>query len=311
MISVVIPLYNKEKYILETLESVLSQTYEDFEVIIVDDGSMDSSLELAKSVNDSRIKIVKHSKNKGLSAARNTGITKSNGAVISLLDADDKWEPTYLKEVVKLFEDFPKASLYGVGYQEVYGVNDKRNIKISINKTQRNQRFYITDFFMSNLGMPIVCPSSFSFKKDIFKSIETFDESIDFAEDVDFYIRSNLMFQMAYSYRALVSVNMNVQGQMTSQPLGIKKLPDLQSFENENSNNMSLLKYLNFKRYMFAMKYKWNSNKKGVNFMLNSLDKTQLTFKQRVLIWLPYDFYWLVRHFKLLLLRVGVRWSTY
>lgn len=311
MISVVIPLYNKEKYILETLESVLSQTYEDFEVIIVDDGSMDSSLELAKSVNDSRIKIVKHLKNKGLSAARNTGIIKSKRTVISLLDADDKWEPTYLKEVVKLFEDFPKASLYGVGYQEVYGVNDKRNIKISIDKTQRNQRFYVTDFFMSNLGMPIVCPSSFSFKKDIFKSIETFDESIDFAEDVDFYIRSNLMFQMAYSYRALVSVNMNVQGQMTSQPLGIKKLPDLQSFENENSNNMSLLKYLNFKRYMFAMKYKWNSNKKGVNFMLNSLDKTQLTFKQRVLIWLPYDFYWLVRHFKLLLLRVGVRWSTY
>lgn len=311
MISVVIPLYNKEKYILETLESVLSQTYEDFEVIIVDDGSMDSSLELAKSVNDSRIKIVKHLKNKGLSAARNTGIIKSKRTVISLLDADDKWEPTYLKEVVKLFEDFPKASLYGVGYQEVYGVNDKRNIKISINKTQRNQRFYITDFFMSNLGMPIVCPSSFSFKKDIFKSIETFDESIDFAEDVDFYIRSNLMFQMAYSYRALVSVNMNVQGQMTSQPLGIKKLPDLQSFENENSNNLSLLKYLNFKRYMFAMKYKWNSNKKGLNFMLNSLDKTQLTLKQRVLICLPYAFYWLVRHFKLLLLRVGVRWSTY
>lgn len=311
MISVVIPLYNKEKYILETLESVLSQTYEDFEVIIVDDGSTDSSLELAKSVNDSRIKIVKHLKNKGLSAARNTGIIKSKRTVISLLDADDKWEPTYLKEVVKLFEDFPKASLYGVGYQEVYGVNDKRNIKISIDKTQRNQRFYVTDFFMSNLGMPIVCPSSFSFKKDIFKSIETFDESIDFAEDVDFYIRSNLMFQMAYSYRALVSVNMNVQGQMTSQPLGIKKLPDLQSFENENSNNLSLLKYLNFKRYMFAMKYKWNSNKKGLNFMLNSLDKTQLTLKQRVLICLPYAFYWLVRHFKLLLLRVGVRWSTY
>ena len=311
MISVVIPLYNKEQYVLETLQSVFDQTYQDFEVIIVDDGSIDNGLQLVKSIKDPRIHIIKHLENKGLSVARNTGIRVAKGGIISLIDADDIWKPIYLEEVVKLSKDFPKASLFGTSYCEVYSNHNVRDFKVLISTKLKNRQFYVTDFFESSRGMPIICQSSFSFKKSIFKTIEPFDESIDFAEDVDFYIRSNLAFKMAYSYKALVNVKMDIQGQMTSQPLGMKQLPDLNSYGKENYNNHSLLKYLNFKRYMFAMKYKWDGNKKGMKFMLDSMNRSHLTIKQRILISMPFPLFWLIRSFKLKLLRMGIRWSTY
>jgi glycosyltransferase involved in cell wall biosynthesis len=311
MISIVIPLYNKEKYVLATLQSVFDQTYQNFEVLVVNDGSTDNGLELVKSIKDSRIQIIEHAKNKGLSAARNTGISMAKGEVISLIDADDTWKSTYLEEIMKLVKSFPKASLFGTCYQEVYSNQNVRDCTILISTKLKNQQFYIANFFESSLGMPVICPSSFSFKKNIFQTIELFNESIDFAEDVDFYIRSNLAFKMAYSYKALVNVKMDIQEQMTSQPLGRKILPNLNSYEKENRNNYSLIKYLNFKRYIFAMKYKWDKNKKGMKLMLDSMDRSHLTIKQKILISMPFSLFWLIRSFKLRLLRIGIRWTTF
>jgi len=99
MISVIIPLYNKEAYISETLHSVLSQTYDKFEVIVVDDGSTDNSLQVVRNFTDSRLRIVEK-KNEGVSVARNEGIDQASFPWIAFLDADDWWAPTFLKEVV-------------------------------------------------------------------------------------------------------------------------------------------------------------------------------------------------------------------
>ena len=111
--SIVIPLYNKEKAIVATLQSVLAQTYTDYEIIVVDDGSKDNSLKVAKSVNDSRINVI-HKENGGVSSARNRGIREAKGDYIALLDGDDLWKPTFLEEQVKLIHDFPKAAMWGV-----------------------------------------------------------------------------------------------------------------------------------------------------------------------------------------------------
>ena len=86
--SVIIPLYNKEKYITDTLNSALNQSFQDFEVIIVDDGSTDESLEVVSRFQDPRIKIYKQ-ENQGASVARNYGISQSQSDLIALLDADD------------------------------------------------------------------------------------------------------------------------------------------------------------------------------------------------------------------------------
>ena len=98
--SVVIPLYNKEAYVAKTLNSVLNQTYRNFEVIIVNDCSTDNSLDVVKAARDHRIKIIEHSENKGLSASRNTGINAATHLYIAFLDADDYWDSTYLETIL-------------------------------------------------------------------------------------------------------------------------------------------------------------------------------------------------------------------
>lgn len=102
MISVIIPLYNKAHTIVNTLNTVLNQTYQNFEIIIVNDGSTDNGIEVIKqNFNDSRIRIINQS-NAGVSAARNRGIQESHGTWISFLDADDEWMPDYLETVAQI-----------------------------------------------------------------------------------------------------------------------------------------------------------------------------------------------------------------
>jgi glycosyltransferase involved in cell wall biosynthesis len=109
-VSVIIPVYNVEKYIYETIKSVLAQTYQDFEIIIVDDESPDNSIEICRSFNDSRIKIIQQ-KNRGLAGARNTGIRHSQGNYIALLDSDDLWLPEKLEQQVDYLENHPQVGV--------------------------------------------------------------------------------------------------------------------------------------------------------------------------------------------------------
>ena len=122
MISVVIPLYNKEKSIASTLQSVYEQTYTDYEVVIVNDGSTDNSENVVKNFAhiDNRWTLISQ-ENAGVSAARNTGIIAAKGEYIAFLDADDIWAPSYLETLAALINDFPDAGLYSLGYVEIDG----------------------------------------------------------------------------------------------------------------------------------------------------------------------------------------------
>lgn len=122
--SVVIPVYNKEKEIRSTLETVLVQSFIDFEVVLVDDGSSDGSMEIVKGIKDSRIRLFSQ-KNQGVSAARNAGIRQAVGQYIALLDADDRWEPSYLKEQYDLIQKYPQCGVFAVNYSYVYSSGAK------------------------------------------------------------------------------------------------------------------------------------------------------------------------------------------
>ena len=115
-ISVVIPLYNKEKQIAHTLQSVLNQTFQDFEIVIVDDGSTDGSVAEVEKFSDSRIRLI-HQKNAGVSAARNRGIEAAKGDLIAFLDADDVWMPEYLATQYHLSQKYPDCNVFACNYE--------------------------------------------------------------------------------------------------------------------------------------------------------------------------------------------------
>ncbi len=108
MFSVIIPLYNKEKNVKNTIQSVLNQTFKEFEIIVVNDGSTDNSLQIVQQINDSRIKII-DKPNGGVSSARNKGIEEAKYEWIAFLDADDLWEKEYLEEYRKAIVSQPKV----------------------------------------------------------------------------------------------------------------------------------------------------------------------------------------------------------
>ena len=113
--SVVIPLYNKEHYIEATIRSVLSQTCQDFEVIVVDDGSKDNSLALARKYESDRVRVIAQ-ENQGVSVARNTGIENARGKFIAFLDADDQWEAHYLATIQGLTDQYPESDIFVTAY---------------------------------------------------------------------------------------------------------------------------------------------------------------------------------------------------
>ena len=116
MISVVIPLYNKEKQIENTLQTVFNQTFQDFEIIIVNDGSTDRSLEIVQQFTEDRITII-NQENQGVSAARNRGIQEAKYEYLALLDADDEWSPDYLQTQVDLIYKYTQCDVFVCAYQ--------------------------------------------------------------------------------------------------------------------------------------------------------------------------------------------------
>jgi glycosyltransferase involved in cell wall biosynthesis len=108
-VSVILPVYGVEKYIAEAVRSVLAQTFSDFELLIIDDGSPDRSVEICRQFTDSRIRIIQQ-QNRGLSGARNTGIRYAKGEYLAFLDGDDLWAPEKLEKQVAHLDNSPKVA---------------------------------------------------------------------------------------------------------------------------------------------------------------------------------------------------------
>lgn len=120
-LSVIIPVYNSESSVAETLRSVLAQTYRDLEIIIVDDGSTDKSIDICKQFQDERIRII-HQQNRGLAGARNTGIRQARGEYLAFVDSDDLWLPEKLAKHLEHFERSPEV---GVSFSRSSLIDDQ------------------------------------------------------------------------------------------------------------------------------------------------------------------------------------------
>lgn len=196
MISVVIPLYNKDKSIHRTISRVLNQSFSDFELIIVNDGSTDKSLDVVNTIKDDRIRVV-NKDNGGVSSARNVGIKEAKYEIIAFLDADDNWDSDYLEILHGLVQKYPGKVMYAQAYDKVW--TDNRKIKM-LNKYCKNKEEYVVeDYNKFIVTSPFICSSSVAINKKFIKQAGLFDESLSIGEDLDMWFRLAMCGSIVYS----------------------------------------------------------------------------------------------------------------
>jgi len=219
LFSIIIPLYNKEKYIKRAINSIFQQNVENFEVIIVNDGSTDNSLSVCKTFLDNRIKIFNR-KHEGVSCTRNYGIKKAKGKYIIFLDADDKWNNNFLKEIIYLQKKYPKINIFATGFETIY--SNKKEIR---NLPYKRNNFVIKNILKliakNNFFLHI---SSVVIDRKVFDDIGMFSphkpidkKEIIMFEDFDIYLRIFEKYKLAYTQEILCAYYKNNKDNITLQ----------------------------------------------------------------------------------------------
>jgi glycosyltransferase involved in cell wall biosynthesis len=197
-VSVIIPTYNSEKYISSAVKSVLNQTHHNFELIIVDDGSVDNTQEIINSFNDQRIKYI-YQENSGVAVARNTGIENSSGEHIAFLDADDIWVPEKLQIQLDIISERNDVCMIYSAIEMFYTGNDRTKI-IKYNHDDNNfVEKLITDPFKS-----IPYPSTVILKRSCIDKAGTFNPEFKTGEDWDLWLRLSELGKCRYVNQPLV-----------------------------------------------------------------------------------------------------------
>lgn len=206
--SVIIPLYNKSPYVRKTVESVLRQTFDDYELVIIDNGSNDGSSEIVASFTDPRIRIVRLEENVGVSNARNKGVELSTAPYITFLDADDWWEPTFLEEMRGLIERHPDAGIYGTGYYIVKN-SKKRLAPIGVDEGFIEGEINYCAVYAKTLCMPLTS-ISVAIPRAVFDESGGFKPHLKLGEDFDLWIRIALRHKAVFLNKPLSNYNQNV-----------------------------------------------------------------------------------------------------
>lgn len=202
MFSVIIPLFNKVNYIEKAIISVLRQTFHNFELIILDDGSTDESVDVAYTIINNypvevqrKISVISQ-ENKGVSSARNYGVELATFDYITFLDADDWWCDDYLERMKFLIDNYPVAGIYGCSY---YKVRNGKSIdaKIGVNYNFDHGIINYFKVYSLTLWMPLTSISTVV-KKSVFCDIGGFNSKLKLGEDFDLWARIASRYPVAY-----------------------------------------------------------------------------------------------------------------
>ncbi|HAM50142.1 MAG TPA: glycosyltransferase family 2 protein [Nitrospiraceae bacterium] len=200
MISVVIPLFNKGSHIAKALQSVFAQSYQDFEVIIVNDGSTDRGPEIVRSVKDPRVTVIDQL-NAGVSMARNRGIEAARGELLAFLDADDEWRPDFLATILRLHDRYPDAGLYASAYQILSRANKMTDPRFKALPSPPWEGIIPSYFRSAALGMPPVWTSASCAPLRVLVEVGGFKAGKRMGEDVDLWGRIAIRYPVAFSFQ--------------------------------------------------------------------------------------------------------------
>ncbi|MBW1703655.1 MAG: glycosyltransferase family 2 protein [Deltaproteobacteria bacterium] len=194
-VSIIIPTFNRAEKITRAISSVIEQTFADFEIIVVDDGSRDNT-EQTVAQFDERLIYVAHPSNLGVSAARNTGIKKSGAPLLAFLDSDDHWLPEKLAVQVEFFNNHPQA--VACQTEETWIRKEKR-----VNPKKKHLK-PSGDIFEASLKLCLVSPSAVMLKRSLVEEVGLFDEDLPACEDYDLWLRIACRYPVHLINEALV-----------------------------------------------------------------------------------------------------------
>lgn len=206
MISVIIPLYNKANSITRALDSVLAQTYQDFEVVVVDDGSTDEGAAIVEQYADERIRLIRQA-NAGVSAARNRGVEEAKGKYVAFLDADDEWMQEFLAEIVALQQEFPECRAQATSYVQCQN-GEKHGIVLN-RLPFKGEHGVLTNYFeVASHSNPPVWTGSVCIERALLQELGGFPRGIKSGEDLLTWARIATRTHWAYSLNAYAIFNM-------------------------------------------------------------------------------------------------------
>lgn len=277
--SVVVTVYNKEEFISETLQSVLNQTFTDFEVVVVNDGSSDGSLAVIEEFKDNRIRVL-NQVNQGASAARNNGMLVAQGEFIALLDGDDLWESNYLEQIHNAVNIHPEKQVFASAISHKYNGRIE-DVSYSF---ERTKDILVLDYFAASKKHPILTSSSIVFrKKEILEKVGKFDESIKSGEDTDYWISLGLHYPIVFLTRPLVYYIYSSTS-LSNAYYSLAMKPRFDKYLEEEKKNEDLRHYVNQNRYSMALMAKIYNEHKMYNFYKSYLTTSDLSLKKRFLL---------------------------
>jgi len=306
--SVVIPLYNKASHIERTINSVLDQTFTDYEIIVINDESNDGSETLVLGFNDPKIQLYSQ-QNKGVSTARNLGIEKSKGEIIAFLDADDYWFTTHLEELANLYHNFPNCGMYCSRYRIKTAEN---HFQIpTYNEIDLSFKGIINDYFFSNMPFRITWTSSLAIPKKVLENIGGFTPDITNGQDLELWTKIGIEYDVAITNKITAVYNFNIPNSLAKNHIGKMKLMDFEQFKIAEQTRPSLKKFLDLYRIEYGFRYYIFGYKDKMSFYINDVDKQNMGSKIKVLLNLPPSLLRFFLKLKILLKKVGINFSIY
>jgi glycosyltransferase involved in cell wall biosynthesis len=279
--SVIIPLFNKETFIENTLKSVLSQTFMDIEIIIINDGSTDSSEKKVKHFKDTRIRYYSK-KNEGVSSTRNFGIEKALSSYICFIDADDYWYSNFLQEMFEVIHRYPKVKVFSAAI-EVETPKTVFPANYSIKKTSDCE---IVNYFEASYKESAIWTSCAVFDKTVFEKVGTFDIKLKNGEDIDLWIRIGLEYPILFLWKILARYIYDSNSLSKNKSYENTKI-DFSRYTYIEKTNLPLKKFLDLNRFSLAIKSKIIGDKESFNLLYNAIDLKKLAIKKRILLLQP------------------------
>ena len=303
--SVIIPLYNKENFIENTLKSVLDQGFNDFEVIIVNDGSTDKSEDKIKHFDDVRIKYFSQ-ENQGVSVARNFGISKANSNFITFIDADDYWYPEFLQEMFQTINENSGQKVFSAAI-EVETARKIFQAQYSVDKTKLLQ---IVNYFDASSKTTVICTSCAVFHKCIFYEVGNFDSQIKSGQDTDLWIRMGLVYQVVFLNKILARYVFDEKS-LSKEKMNRNEKLNFDKFLEIEKSNLKLKKYLDLNRYSLAIKSKMNNDISSFKYFTENINLENLSIKKRILLQQPAIILKTLIAFNLQLVKLGLSHSVF